>query len=155
MTKRMVSWGVTLFSFAMILLAYKPADDGWSWRFDRTYHVLIVTMPNLGYWIVGGIAVILSLFLVISGFWGKWSNRLEEFIIERVDFPSFFIYWFVFIVGYLKGVASLVSSSQPNWLVESLSYCGVVLFFVIPAHYFKWSFARRKQRRISASAISK
>jgi hypothetical protein len=155
MINRLASWGLTLFSFAMILLAFKPADSGWSASFDWTYHVPIITIPNLGYWITGGIAVVLALFLIISAFPEKWSKRVEDFITERVDFLWFIIYWFVFTVGYLKGIGSLISSSQANWLVGSVFFVGFALFLLIPAHYFKGLYARRKQRRITSSAISK
>jgi hypothetical protein len=132
----------------MILLAYKAADSGWSASFDWTYHVPIISMPNLGYWILGGIAGILSLFLVISGFCEKWSDRVEKFIENRLHFLLFLVYWTVFVVGYLKGIGSLVSNSQSNWLVESAFYVGFVLFLLIPAHYFRWRYGQRRQRRI-------
>ena len=137
MTKKSIMWGVLLFSFAMILLAYEPAAS---------------SVLSLVYRIMGGIAGVLSLFLVISAFWEKWSKTVEDFIKERLDFLLFIIYWFVFIIGYLKGIGSLISNSQSNWLVESAFYGGFVLFLLIPAHYFKWLYARRKQRRKSQNS---
>jgi hypothetical protein len=134
MLKKSVSYGLLLFSWSMILLAYKPADSG---------------IANLVYWIMGGIGGVLSLFLVISAFWEKWSKRVEDFIEKQLDLLLFVILWSVFIVGYLQAIGSLVSSSQSNWLVESTFYAGFVLFLLIPAHYFKELYAHQKQRRKS------
>lgn len=149
MLKRSVSWGMLLFSFAMILLGM-PKGSVWNVGFDSTHYVPTVTMPTTGYWIWGGVAGVLSLFLVISAFWENWSDDVEDFIIKHtyLDGSLFIIYLFTYIMGYLNGVGSLVSNLQPNWLVSSAFYAGFILFFLIPALYFKkWVFERRKQRR--------
>jgi len=155
MPKRIVAWGVLLFSFAMILLGM-PKGSGWSVGFDWTYHVPTVTMPAMGYWIWGGIAGVVSLFLVMSAFWETWSNNVEEFIIKNLHGLLFVIYLFTYIIGYLKGVGSLVSNFQPNWLVSLAFYAGFVLFLIIiPAHYFKWLNELKSKRRQPAPATHK
>ncbi len=146
MPRRIVAWGVLLFSFAMILLGM-PKGSGWSVGFDWAHYVPTVTMPAMVYWILGGIAGVVSLLLVISAFWGNWSNNVEDFIIENLHGSLFIIYLFTYIIGYLKGVGSLVSNFQSNWLVTSAFYIGFILFLLIPALYYKWLFERKKQRR--------
>ncbi len=137
MPKRLVSWGVLLFSFAMILLAYEPADSGWSYNFDWTYHVPIITMPNLGYWIMGGIAIGLSLFFMIGALRNGWHEKIEKFVHERAYYPGFIVFWIVYIIGFIKGVGAVISLSPPSWIVYLVFFSGLVLFLLIPFMYFK------------------
>jgi hypothetical protein len=150
MLKRSVSWGVLLFSFSMILLGM-PQGSGWSVGFDYIHHVPIVTLPALGYWIWGGIAGAISLFLVISAFWENWSSNVEDFIIKYLHLVLFIIYWFTYIIGYLNGVGSLVSNLQPHLAFSLFFYAGYLIFLLIPALYFKWLFSQKKQRRLASA----
>lgn len=154
MPKRLVSWGVLLFSFTMILVSYIPKDNGWSASYDSTYHIPIVGIPVLGYQIMGGICGVISLFFVIAGFWERWSNILEEYILNKLSYLLFIIYWLSYIMGYLKGVGSLVSNAQPTWLVEPAFFLGFILFLIIPVHYFKWLLSQRKVKLIPVQSNS-
>ena len=144
MPKRSVTWGVLLFSFSMILLSYTPQMDKWSISFSWTYYVPEFNIPILVYKIMAGISGTVSLFLVISAFWEKWSNNVEEFIIKYTHTLIFVIYWFSFIMGYFKGVGSLITDSKEPWMIISFFYLGLILFLIIPAHYIKWLIQRNK-----------
>jgi hypothetical protein len=138
MPKRSVSWGVLLFSFAMISLAYTPKDSGWGWSFNWTYHVPEVNIPVLGYQIMGGIAVVISLFLVFSAFWEKWSDDVEKYIMKKLHYLLFVIYWITYLLGYIRGIGSLVLNANPNWIVDTAFSIGFILFLLVPILYFKW-----------------
>ncbi len=140
MPKRIVAWGVLLFSFAIISLGYLPEENGFSAGFNKEYLVPFITIPVLGYRIMGAIAVVVSLCLVISAFWGKWSNNIEEFVIEKIHYLLFVIYWIVYIMGYLKGINAVISNSPPAWVVYLVFYPGFILFLLIPVLYVKWLF---------------
>jgi hypothetical protein len=137
MPKRSVSWGVLLFSFALISLGYKPPTDVWSFSFDK-YFVPMLSTPYIVYEILGVIAIVGSFFLVISSFWSQWSTDIENFIINKLHVVLFFVYWFVFSMGYLKAIAAISSISPPVWVNNLIGYAGYVLFLLIPALYSKW-----------------
>lgn len=145
MPKRLVSWGVLLFTFAMILLAYKPAESGWSYSFDWTYHVPIVTMPNLGYWIVGVIAIGLSLVFIVGAFRNDWHEKIGKFVNEKAYYPGFIVFWLVYIIGFIKGVGAVISISPPSWVVYLVFFYGLALFVIIPFMYFKGLSELRKR----------
>ena len=152
MPQRIVSWGVLFSSLAMILLTYTPKEYVSGWSFNQTYYIPQLNIPSISYLIMGGILGVLSLFLVISAFWESWSNRVENFIIEQEHEMLFILCWGSYIMGYFKWIGSLVSNSQPYWVVESAFYAGFILFLIIPIHYYKWLNQRKKARRIPAPA---
>ncbi len=147
MPKKIVSWGVLLFSFSLIILTYIPKDDRFSWGFNWTYHIPEVYMPVLFYQITAAVAVVICLFLIISSFWEKWSTKVEEFIVERLNLLLFVIYWSVYIISYLQGFSTLLEIGTPSWVIYFIFYPGYVLFLLIPVLYFKWLFSQRKSRR--------
>lgn len=155
MPKPLVSWGVLLFSFAMILLAYKPADSGWSYSFDWTYHVPIITMPNLGYWIMGAIAMGLSLFFMIGAFRNGWHEKIEKFVNGRAYYPGFVVFWSVYTIGFIKGVGAVISLPPPSWIVYLVFFYGIVLFLLIPVMYFKGLSELKNRKRHPAPANPK
>lgn len=137
MPKSIVSWAVLLFSFAMILLVYKPADSGWSYSFDRMYHVPIVTMPNVAYWIMGAIAVGLSLFFVVASLRSKWRGSVEDFVNTKAYYPSFVVFISVYIIGFIKGLGAVMSISPPIWVGNLVFYYGLILFVLLVIMYFR------------------
>jgi hypothetical protein len=138
----MLSLGVLLFSFGALLFGFKPVEDRWSFSFDKQ-HLLVpmVTMPNLAYWILGAIALGLSLFFLVISFREKLSKRVEEFVTEKAHFQFFVawfaIYWLVYLGSFMNVVGKVISLSSPPWIVYLVFFWGLVVFCLIPANYFK------------------
>jgi hypothetical protein len=136
MPKRIVSWSVLLFSFAIISLGYKPETNQWGFGYDSQFHVPFMTSPYIVYEIFGVVAIVLSLFFIIASFRKTWRERVEEFINTKAYYPSFVIFWIVYILGYVKGISSVISISPPTWVVLLAFYYGFILFLLIPIMYF-------------------
>jgi len=150
MTNRMLSMGVLLFSFAALLFAFKPAENVWSFHFDEHHFVPIVTMPNLGYWILGAIAIGMSLFFIIMAFRDSWSQRVETFISGVAHYPWFVVFYFVYTMSFLNAVGKIVSIAPPEWIVYLFFYFGFLLFLLIPVICFLELPKLKSRRRLSS-----
>jgi hypothetical protein len=137
MPKRLVSWGVLLFSFAIISFSYKPTTNEWGFGYNSRYHIPFLKGPYIFYEILGVFAVIVSLVFIIASFRKKWSDRIEEYVSSKAYYPSFVIFWLVYLIGFLNGVGHVVSISPPTWVVGIVFYFGFFLFLIIPFMYFK------------------
>jgi hypothetical protein len=137
MPNRMVSFGVLLFSFGVLLFGFKPKESGFDFSMDKQYYVPTVTVPVLVYWILGAIAIGMSLFFIIAASRRKWRESVEEFVNTKAYYPGFVVFWIVYIMGFLKGVAAVISVSPPAWVVYLVFYYGFILFLLIPVMYFK------------------
>ncbi len=137
MPNRMVSFGMLLFSFGVLLLGFKPKEIGFVFSIDKQYSVPTVTAPVLVYWILGATAMGVSLFFIIAALRRKWRERVEEFVKTKAYYPGFVVFWFVYTMGFLKGVGAVISISPPAWVVYLVFYYGFILFLLIPVTYFK------------------
>jgi hypothetical protein len=52
-------------------------------------------------------------------------------------YPGFVIFGSVYIITWLKSVASILSISPPHWVVYLVFYFGLALFLFISVLYFK------------------
>jgi hypothetical protein len=147
MPRQIVSWGVLLFSFSLLLLLYSPQVNYWSIGFDWTYYIPDISIPIFIYYILAAITGVFSMFFLISAFWQNWSNKTEQFILKnRIHILLFIIYWFSYIASYIKGVGSLIENSSEHWIVYMVFSLGLVLFIIIPIHYLRWVNQQRKVR---------
>ena len=137
MPSRTMSLGVLLFVFGLLMFGFKPAETGWDFYFDMQYHVPIVTIPMIGYWILGALALVLSLFFIIVAFNKKWSENIATFVTEKIHLPLFVIYYGMYTVSFINAVGKVISLSPPVW-IGTLSFSfGFALFLSIPVVYFK------------------
>jgi len=137
MPNRMASFAVLFFSLAITLLAFQQPSG-------TPQHLLVpsVTLPILVYRILGLFATIAAVFFIVVAFFPESRRKtVEEWITNRPDthWPGFIIFWSVYTIAYLKGVAAVITISPPVWVVYLVSYFGAALFLVLPALAFrKW-----------------
>jgi hypothetical protein len=112
-------------------------ETGWGVSIDQTYHVPVFTIPSLIYQIMGVLTLFFALFMVISAFWESWSIKVENYILKNL-YPVLFIFYISsFLISYIKGIGLLVQSSQSIWIVDLVALLGLVLIFLIIAHFYK------------------
>ena len=137
MPKRIVSWGVLLFSFAVVSLGYKPERDQWGFGYDSHYHVPFLSSPYTFYEVLGTIAIVLSLFFIIASFRSKWRDGVEEFVTTKASYPSFVVFSFVYVIGFLRGLGALISISPPIWIAYLVFYYGIIMFVLLVVMYVR------------------
>jgi len=155
MMKNSVSWSITLFIFTMIVFAYKPVANEWGYHFDQTYRIPVITLPDFVYWIMGLVALVISLIIIVGAFNSGCNEKIGKFINNQLYYPAFIIFLFVYLVGFIQGIGSMISATSPQWAVW-LAFCyGIFLFVVIVVMYFKRLLELRKnQSRLKESAVN-
>jgi len=139
MPNRIVTFAVLLFSFAVILFSFKPPEGTPIASINGEFQVPVVTLTVGYYHVLGAIAIVASFFLILVSFWRERSRQVEEFVTQRwySYYPGFVFFWFVYIITWLKGVAAILSISPPHWVVYLVFYFGLIVFLLIPVHFFK------------------
>lgn len=110
-----------IISFALVLLLY--------------LFILWLIYPILigSFTVLGIIAIIMSLPLMVAVFWKRWAGKVKNFLEGRFQYPYWFIFWLVYIVGWGKGLLSI-----PQGPAFKIAGCvGFVWFFVITIIVFR------------------
>ena len=119
MPNRMMSFAVLLFSFAVVLLGFQPKAGTPTASYNREFHVPVITPPVQTYWVVGSLVIAASLLFIIVACRQDWSKSVKKFMTQRayIYLPVSLVFWLLYVVTWLKGVAAILSISPPHWVV--------------------------------------
>ena len=139
---RMLSHGVLLFFFSLILLAVQP-------RTLVLFGFEIFTFPIWFYTALGIIALTVSVSFMIAIFWKWLAVRLENFLEVRppshwqysIQYLYWVVFWLVYTVGWLKGLSSIPAQGST---FEIAFWFGFVWFLIIPIAWFRVLLQQRK-----------
>jgi len=133
MPNRMMSFAVLLFSFAVALLGFQPKAGTPTASYNREFHVPVITPPVQTYWVVGSLVIAASLLFIIVACRQDWSKSVKTFMTQRayIYLPVSLVFWLLYVVTWLKGVAAILSISPPHWVVYLVFYFGFVLIWFI------------------------
>ena len=147
---RMLSHGVLLFFFSLVLLAVKQPSTPVIFGFE------LFTFPIWSYTALGIIAVVISLLFMIAVFWNWLRDRLENFLKERqgsrwgaiIEYLYFVVFWLVYTVSWLKGLSFIPTDE----FIFDVVFCfGFIWFLIIPVAFLiipiTHKIKARRQRR--------
>jgi hypothetical protein len=132
---RILSFGVLLFSFALVMLGYQPSQTPVSTTFIPPFEFSLVE-----YRVIGLVAIFASLLFFIMAGKRTWSAIAEKWL----NYPWLYPLWGtifegLYILGFLKGFVSIVKVSPPAWVVNTVFYFGFVLAIYIIYVFYKYA----------------
>lgn len=143
---RMLSHGILLFFFGLILLAVKQQSTPVIFGFE------IPTFPLGFYRAFGVVAIVMSVLFMIAVFQKRLAAKLEKFLEERprsrwqggIQWLFWVVLLFVYMVGWLKGFSSIPVEGFAYWVAVCIGFVWFCIFCIIPIVWFKVIFQRRK-----------
>jgi len=73
-----------------------------------------------------------SLFVIIACK-EKWSKKFERLLKDNgLYFVVLIIFWWMYILSYLKGIIPVIDAPLPHWVGYIAIYFGLALMFYIP-----------------------
>jgi hypothetical protein len=129
---RVVSFGVLVFFFAVVMLSFQPSAE------PVSFVLSIPPFPTWWYRVLGIAAIAISLAFLITAIRTKWSEKAEAWLANQVVYPIWFIIFEgLYTISFLKGIGTVIESSPPKWIVYLAFYFGFALFLYIPVIAFK------------------
>jgi hypothetical protein len=125
MMNRSLSIGTLLLTFGLVLLGLRPTQQS-------IYGVNIWTIPVVVNQVMGIIAFSGAIFFMIMAIRQGWSEKAEAWLRRPVVYyPSFVMFFGMYTVSYLKGIAAVFAASQPAWIEYISFYIGFAAFLYI------------------------
>jgi len=78
---------------------------------------------------LGIVALLTSLVFMVAVFWKWLADKVENFLEGQFQYTYWLIFWFVYIIGWLKGLTSIPTEGL---VFEIVSLVGFAWFLVIP-----------------------
>jgi len=121
---KLVSFGVLLFSYALVMLAFQPGEPV---RFT------IPEFPTANYRVLGIIAIVLSLAFLVMATRKGWSEWAEKILGYRWVYGIWsIIFEGLYILSFLRGYIEVHKAALPVWLDNTVFYFGFALAVYIP-----------------------
>jgi hypothetical protein len=141
---RILSFGIMLFSFAMVILGYKPSDNPVS-----TGIIPAFELPKLSYQIVGVAAMLVGLTFIAMAGKANWAKTADKWLNIPAIYPVWFIiYEGLYTLSFLKGFINIFNSSQPAWIRYAVFYVGYALVFYILFIFIKYTPKRTQNANV-------
>jgi hypothetical protein len=147
MPKRIVSWAVLLFSFAIISFGYKSETNQWGVSFDNETIIPNISIPYIVYEVLGIIAIAVSIFFIFASFY-KWRETVEEWVNKKGYYPSFIIFIVVYGIGFIRGLSAVISIEPPIWIRYLVLCFGLGLLVILIIWYVKGIAELKRQNLI-------
>jgi hypothetical protein len=122
---RNIAFGVLVFSFALVMLAFKPTGG--------TFTINIPELPEEWYKYLGILSIIISLLFLLAPVKQQWSQTAEN-IFQNKWFYSLWIIIFegLFIISFIKGYIGVHEVLVSDWLDRLIFYFGVAIAIYVP-----------------------
>lgn len=133
---RIVSFGVLLFSFALVMLAFQPEG--------KPVVFTIPEFPAEWYRGLGIAAIVISLAFLIMATRTGWNETAENILANRLVYNVWLvIFEGIYILTFLKGYVEVHRASPPTWIDNIVFYFGFALVIYIPIIASKYSPKKR------------